>query len=125
MQYELDGDLGPLVNCHCRFCRHVQGAAFVTVAMVRTGDLRFVTGEGQVRECQSGEGSRFFCGQCGGRLFNRPASNADITMLLVATLDEEPLEGPVMHINTESKAPWYEIRDELPQFPGMPPRPGG
>jgi hypothetical protein len=26
-----------------------------------------------------------------------------------------------MHINTESKAAWYEIRDSLPQHPSLPP----
>ncbi len=41
-------------------------------------------------------------------------------MLLIASLDEEPTSKPVMHINVESKAPWYEILDDLPQFPGFP-----
>jgi hypothetical protein len=114
------GSLGPLVNCHCRSCRRVHGAAFMTVALVATSDLRFLEGETRVREFPSGEGSRFFCSQCGSRLFNRPASNAGITMLLVSTLDTEPEQPPIMHINVGSKAPWHEIRDELPQHNGLP-----
>ena len=42
-------------------------------------------------------------------------------MVLVASLDEEPTAHPVMHINVESKAPWYEILDDSPQFQGLPP----
>jgi hypothetical protein len=41
--------------------------------------------------------------------------------LVVASLDEEPEQGPVMHINVESKAAWYEIRDGLPQHEALPP----
>jgi len=123
VRYEVQGRLGPAVNCHCRFCRRVHGAAFATVALVRSDEIRI---EGAaLREYPSGEGSRFFCGECGGRLFNRPASDPGLTMLAIATLDEEPAESPVMHVNVESKAPWYTIRDELPQYPGLPPGAGG
>jgi hypothetical protein len=119
VQFEIVS-LGALVNCHCRFCRRVSGAAFTTVALVPTSDLHFTAGEEVVRRCASGEGSRFFCSECGTRLFNRPASTEEITMLVVGTLDDEPASPPVMHINVESKAPWYAILDDLPQHPGLP-----
>ena len=32
VRYELEGDLGPLVNCHCQYCRRAHGAAFATVS---------------------------------------------------------------------------------------------
>lgn len=124
VRYRLEGSLGALVNCHCRYCRRVHGAAFVTVAMVRSSALRITAGEVQVREYPSREGFRTFCERCGGRLFNRPASNPELTMLLVASLDDEPENPPVMHINIESKAPWYEILDDLPQHEGLPPQAG-
>jgi hypothetical protein len=122
VRYRLDGALGPAANCHCRFCRRVHGAAFVTAAVVRSANLHLTTGEGAVREYRTREGARYFCERCGGRLFNRPASNPGITMLMLASLDDEPEAGPVVHINVESKAPWYEILDDLPQFPGLPPQ---
>jgi len=120
IRFEVEA-IGPLVNCHCRFCRRVHGAAFVTAGIVATDALHFTAGEELVRRFPSEEGSRFFCSNCGSRLFNRPASNEGITMLLVSTLDAEPAGAPVMHVNVESKAPWYEIRDDLPQYPGLPP----
>jgi hypothetical protein len=88
---------------------------------VRSQDLRVTTGDAHVREYATSEGFRYFCECCGGRLFNRPSSTPQITMVLVASLDEEPTAHPVMHINVESKAPWYEILDDSPQFQGLPP----
>lgn len=46
-------------------------------------------------------------------------------MLVVASLDNEPQGGPAMHLNVESKAPWYEILDDLPQYQGLPPQAAG
>ena len=46
-------------------------------------------------------------------------------MLVVASLDEAPATGPIMHVNTESKATWYEILDDRPQHAGMPGAPDG
>lgn len=121
VQYELEGEPGPMVNCHCRYCRRVSGAAFATTALVERAGLRFVSGEGAIAETKTAEGSRSFCRHCGGRLYNTPASLPGSVVLMVATLDEEPTAAPIMHVNVESKAPWYEIRDDLPQFPGLPP----
>lgn len=121
VRYEFEGELGPLVNCHCRFCRRAHGAAFITAAMLPSATFRFTRGEPHVLRYGSGEGYRVLCSLCGGRLYNQPASTDAFVMLLVSTLDEEPTVGPVIHINVESKAPWYEIRDELPQFSGLPP----
>lgn len=75
-----------------------------------------------MREYRTREGARYFCERCGGRLFNPPASNPGITMLMVASLDDEPTVGAIVHVNVESKAPWYEILDDLPQFEGLPPQ---
>jgi hypothetical protein len=121
VRYRLEGDLGPLVNCHCRYCRRAHGAAFATVSPVRRADFRFTAGEEAVREYRNPEGFRYFCAHCGGRLFNRPMSTDAVLMLVIATLDEEPAERPVMHVNVESKARWHDILDDLPQHQALPP----
>ena len=43
VQYRLEGDLGPLVNCHCQYCRRAHGAAFATVTLVQSADFRFTS----------------------------------------------------------------------------------
>ena len=122
VQYRLDGELGPLVNCHCRYCRRAHGAAFATVSAVRSADFHVTAGAEAVREYRNPEGFRCFCDRCGGRLFNRAASSDAVLMLAVATLDTEPDARPVMHVNVTSKAPWYEILDDRPQHAALPPR---
>jgi len=122
VRYELAGEVGPLVNCHCRFCRRAHGAAFVTITWVRRDDLRFTAGAESVKEFRTeGVGVRAFCENCGSRLYNQAQSNAGFVALVVGTLDADPELAPILHVNVESKARWYEILDGCPQFDGLPP----
>ena len=120
VRYELEGELPPLVNCHCQYCRRAHGAAFVTVGWVPRSSFRLISGEDAVQRYSHGGGFRCFCGRCGTRLFNGLDSGAGFISLIVFTLDEDPHTGPVMHVNLESKAPWYAINDGLPQHRGLP-----
>jgi hypothetical protein len=122
VRYELEGDLGVVVNCHCQFCRRAHGGPFVTISFVPTANLRFVEGAESICERHTpGVGYRAFCSHCGTSLYNRAESAARGTSLVVATLDDDRDVKPAMHINLESKASWYEIRDDLPCFEGLPP----
>ena len=104
----------------CQFCGGAHGAAFITIAWVRSAVFRITAGEEFVHRSSDGLGFRSFCSSCGTRLFNGLADGPFIS-LIVASLDEAPDEGPAMHINIESKAPWYEITDRLPQYDTVPP----
>ncbi|MCH2187136.1 GFA family protein [Myxococcota bacterium] len=117
VQYAFDGELPPTINCHCRDCRRVHGSAFVTTALIPTRQLLVVSGESAIQQ----HDQRFFCGTCGTRLWNRPIDHPAATLLVVATLDEEPGGAPVAHLNTESMAPWYQILDDRPTFAALPP----
>lgn len=43
--YEIDGELGPIVYCHCSRCRKASGSAFAAVSPVAAADFRIVKGE--------------------------------------------------------------------------------
>lgn len=120
IRYELDAELGALVNCHCRFCRRAHGAAFATTTPVARRALRITAGADAIREYETPAGARAFCGRCGSRLYNRPKSQP-ILALVVASLDPEPQTPPAAHLNVGSKAPWYEILDQAPRFEAFPP----
>lgn len=110
-----------MLNCHCRYCRRAHGGPFVTVAMVASNDLHFQGGDA-IREVHTpGVGWRAFCTRCGSRLYNRGEAVPRLTSLVVGTLDDDRGILPAMHVNVESKASWYEIRDDLPRYPGLPP----
>ena len=122
VRYELDAEIGVLVSCHCADCRRAHGAAFATTTMVPRAALRFTAGEEAVREYAGGTGSRFFCDQCASRLFNHAPSIGASIMLVAATLDPDPGERPMVHVNVGKMAGWYRILDDWPQFEGFPPR---
>ena len=56
IRYEIQGELGPSVYCHCVQCRKASGASVTTNAGVATGDFRFVKGEALVGEFESSPG---------------------------------------------------------------------
>ena len=120
VRFELRGALPPAVNCHCRFCRRAHGSAFVTIAWVQEAGLRFVRGEDALVRHESPAGYRAFCVHCGARLFAGLPGSGFLSLAL-GSLDDPPARKPIMHVNVESKAPWYEIRDDLPQFLTLPP----
>ena len=120
VRYSLDCELGPLTNCHCQFCRRAHGSAFSTVSWVPSETFQFTAGEAHVSCFSRSGGGRYFCSLCGTRLFSRADSKADHLSLIVSSLDQEPPAGPVAHFNIESKAGWYEILDDCPQFETLP-----
>ena len=42
-------------------------------------------------------------------------------LLTFAILDDDPLVRPACHVFVASKAPWFEITDDLPQYPEYAP----
>lgn len=59
------------------------------------------------------------CGICGSLLYSvvRDGAYAHVTF---GTLLEAPRIRPQMHIFVGSKASWYDIDDDLPQFEALP-----
>lgn len=118
--YELDGDLGFTFNCHCRFCRQVHGSAFTTVAIVARDAFRWSSSSGKPSRFVTPQGSvRHFCGTCASPVFNQPREPGFLC-LVVSSLDDELQIRPHAHVNTESMAKWFEIRDDIPQFATFP-----
>ena len=116
VRYQVEGEIGDLVNCHCQFCRRAHGAAFATTALVATRDFHLLSGD----DCIVRHGGRHFCRVCGTRLFNRGESHPGATSIVVASLDEDPKRPPVAHLNVESMARWYEILDGKAQYQAFP-----
>jgi len=62
---------------------------------------------------------RHFCGSCATPICNFPSEPA-LLCLVVSSLDDDLDQSAWAHVNLESKAPWFQIGDDLPQFPGYP-----
>ena len=117
VRYEIDGEIGSVVYCHCSQCRRASGTAFATNASVRAEHFRLVAGRDLVTEYESSPGKfRAFCARCGSPILARWAAHPDFVRIRLGTLDDDPGTRPLLHVWVGSKAPWFEITDELPRL---------
>jgi hypothetical protein len=65
--------------------------------------------------------TRTFCKVCGSTLVSLFHDTPDTVGLPMGTLDDDPGIRPTFHVFVWSKAPWFEIKDQLPQFDTFPP----
>jgi hypothetical protein len=123
VRYEIAGKLTGVRNCHCSMCRKAHSAAFRSRASVKTADFRWTAGEELLSWYESSPGThRGFCSRCGSALLSHFDESPGVCGLPIGCLDTDPGVKPTMHIFVDSKAPWYEITDSLPQYPDWPPR---
>jgi hypothetical protein len=125
IRFEIDR-VRALTHCHCKNCRKLTGAAFATYAHVDADKFRFVAGEDMVVEYESSQGSfRKRCKVC-GCLVPGKASYLPTVSIAAGLLDDDPLVRPMLHVFASSRAPWWEIHDDLPQHakwvPGYEPK---
>ena len=122
VKYEITGPLMRSGHCHCSNCRKAHGAAFRSRARVRIKDFKWVQGEELVKYFESSPGfRRGFCSVCGSPIVNRPDRTPELGIAL-GGLDDDPGVRPERHFFVASKAPWFEITDDLPQHAELPPR---
>lgn len=117
VRYRAERAAAPLVHCHCEMCRKVHGTAFASVLLVERAGFRWLSGEAQLTRYESSPGKqRCFCSRCGAHVVSiRPADER--TILLRAGSIDAGVDTPgVAHGWVASKAPWYEITDELARF---------
>jgi hypothetical protein len=116
--YEVAGPLaGPVLHCHCSMCRKATGAAFRTRVSVPTAALRWLCGEALLgRYPSSPDETRSFCILCGATFVTFFRGQPDRLGLALGTLDDDPRVRPAAHVYVGSKAAWFEISDDLPQF---------
>jgi len=123
VRYEVAGSFLAAGHCHCSICRRAHGAAFVTWGLLGPDQFHWTSGEEAVEGYESSPGRRrCFCKMCGSPLAAMHAGK--VTEVVLATVDGDAGVRPREHIFVGSKAPWYEIADDLPRFqewpPGMP-----
>lgn len=117
VRYEIDGELGPIVFCHCSMCRKAQGSAFATNAPLKASAFRVIAGSDALADYATADGKhRIFCRRCGSPIISRLDSDPDSVRLRIGTLDTPIVERPTAHIFAGSKAEWDEICDALPQY---------
>lgn len=121
VRYEIRGELGDGVYCHCSRCRKANGSAFAANAPVAAKDFVVVAGASSLKTFRTEAGvERLFCSNCGSPIISRRDSMPDVVRVRLGTLDTPPEAAPRAHIFVGSKAAWFEIHDDLPQFVERP-----
>jgi hypothetical protein len=103
------------MNCHCSRCRAATGAAFKPFAGIERGKLEITDGQDALLVVGEEDLNDTRCGTCGSLLFSVVRDGAYAHVALGSLVDE-PSIRPTKHIYVGSKAPWFEITDDLPQF---------
>jgi len=123
VRFEVDIKPDVMVNCHCSRCRLSRGSAHATNLFVQGSGFHWIRGEEQVANYKLPTARGFataFCMTCGS-LLPRVSPAAARINIPTGVLDTDPGLTPRLHIYVGSKAPWFEITDDLPQFEETPP----
>ena len=121
VRYEVHGSLSHVIHCHCSMCRKAHGAAFATYGRVDSGDFVLTSGADDIASYRSSlEVTRTFCKRCGSTLQFISTMRAGSFWLALGTLDDDPGVQGAQHIFVSSKAPWFDIADDLLQHAARP-----
>ncbi len=119
IQYTVDKIESRMGHCHCSMCRKFHGAAFSTYGEARVDNFHWITGKDKLKTYTAPNGTqRQFCEHCGSSMvFFASDSTGEVIEFSLGTLDSHIEHDPDAHIYTDYKASWYDITDNLPQFP--------
>jgi hypothetical protein len=107
-------------NCHCSDCRRATGSAFKPFAGIEPEKLALTKGEDGLLLFGDERGHDAHCRLCGSLLYSLVRDGAFVHVAM-GTLADDPTIRPTEHIFVGSKAPWYTISDDLPQYQGHVP----
>jgi hypothetical protein len=103
------------MNCHCSRCRAGTGSAFKAFAGIEREKLEVTDGLDRLLVYGEEDANHTRCGVCGSLLFSVVRDGAWVHVAMGSLVDAPAIQ-PTKHIFVGSKALWFEITDDLPQF---------
>jgi hypothetical protein len=113
--YTVADEFAYAANCHCGNCRRTTGSAFKPFAGIGREKLHLTCGETELLIYGDPQGNDTHCGRCGALLYSVVRDGAYVHVAM-GTLVDAPSIRPTHHIFVGSKAPWFIITDDLPQY---------
>jgi hypothetical protein len=121
ISFQVTGDISDFSHCHCSQCRRLHGAAFATFAGVKAKDFAYLKGKQELATYASSDShQRVFCKNCGSNILVSLTDEPEALYLSMSTIVGNPPCPAGYHIYVGSKAPWYTIEDQLPQYDTIP-----
>jgi hypothetical protein len=119
VRYRVADEFRYAMNCHCSRCRASTGSAFKAFAGIEREKLEITDGSDSLLVFGEEDLNHTRCGVCGSLLFSVVRDGAYVHVALGSLVDA-PSIRPTAHMFVGSKAPWFEIMDDLPQFAEYP-----
>jgi hypothetical protein len=114
VRYSVADEFRYAMYCHCSRCRAATGSAFKAMAGIEREKLELeeradgllIHGDDELNDSR--------CATCGSLLYS-VVRDGEYVHVALGSLVDSPSLRPNKHIFVGSKAPWYEITDDLPQ----------
>lgn len=118
VQFEIEGELRGVVNCHCTKCRKFHGN-FGAYTSIKFENLT-ITAQKSLKWYYSPTDEtpnvhRGFCSECGSSLFWHPKDLATIA-IAAGALEEPTRLKTIGHVWCSQLPDYYQIEDDFPQF---------
>jgi len=114
-RYEVADEFVYAANCHCSNCRRTTGSAFKPFAGIERDKFHLIAGEDELLIFGDESGHDAHCGRCGSLMYSLVRDGAYVHVAM-GTLVDDPTIRPTAHIFVGSKAKWFTITDDLPQY---------
>jgi hypothetical protein len=112
--YEVADEFLYAANCHCSRCRASTGTAFKAFAGIERAKLAVTAGADRLMIVGEPDAHHTRCAVCGSLLFSVVREGAYVHVAMGSLVDD-PTIRPTEHMFVGSKAPWFQITDDLPQ----------
>ena len=113
--FEVTDDFAYALNCHCSNCRRATGSAFKPLAGIAADQLSLIRGSELLLIYGDESAHDLHCKRCGSLLYSLVREGQYVHVPL-GVLEGDVGIRPTHHIFVGSKAPWFEITDDLPQY---------
>jgi hypothetical protein len=117
VRYRVADEFKYSANCHCSNCRASTGSAFKPFAGIERPKLQITAGDDKLLIWGDDDGNHTRCAVCGSLLYS-VVRDGEWVHVALGSLADAPSIRPSEHIFVGSKAPWFEITDDLPQHEG-------
>lgn len=121
IRWQITAEPNLRTNCHCSMCRKFHGCAYGSYLGVPGSGFQWLAGEQLIRNYESSPGNvRSFCSRCGS-VVAAVMANGDAAFMPIGNMEGDIDRALDNHMFVDSKAPWFEITDDAPQFAAYPP----
>jgi hypothetical protein len=112
-----------MAQCHCRDCQRVSGAGHTSNALFDERNVE-VIGETTSYAVTADSGNtltRYFCPNCGSRVFSRNSGRPGMIVLPAGAFDDSSWFRPKVVVFTRSRHDWDTAGEDVPRHEAMPP----